>query len=186
MITVVSGMPRSGTSLMMQMLNQGGIDILSDEIRQPDDNNPRGYLEYEKVKGLKNDNSWLDEAEGKTLKVISHLLFELPTDKNYQVVFLLRNLDEVVKSQSTMLDRMGRSGAPVTDIELKRAFQKHLDDVREWLAKHDTFRVLYVNHYDLMNHPETESRKVNEFLGGGLDIDKMVACVDTSLYRERA
>ncbi len=186
MITVVSGLPRSGTSLMMQMLMEGGMNILADEARKPDENNPKGYLEFDKVKQLKEDNTWLDQAEGKVVKIISHLLFELPTDMEYQVIFMVRDLDEVVASQSSMLERLGRQGAPVTDIELKRVFTKHLSDVKEWLARHDTFRVIYVNHHEVIESPEAEAAKINDFLGGSLDVDKMIACVDARLYRERA
>jgi hypothetical protein len=185
MITVVSGLPRSGTSLMMQMLDVGGVPILADEHRPADDNNPRGYLEFEKVKQLKRDDSWLGDAEGKAVKIISHLLLELPTDLEYRVIFMLRNLDEVVASQSAMLERLGRQGAPVTTVELKRVFAKHLEDAKAWLGKHDGFRTLYVEHHDLLNHPQREAERVVEFLGGGMDLQAMVGCVDPQLYRER-
>ncbi|HMP73393.1 MAG TPA: sulfotransferase domain-containing protein [Kiritimatiellia bacterium] len=186
MITVVSGLPRSGTSLMMQMLSVGGVPILADAHRPADANNPKGYLEFEKVKQLKRDDSWLGEAEGKAVKIISHLLLELPTDLQYQVVFMVRNLDEVVASQSAMLERLGRQGAPVTTVELKRVFSKHLEDVKVWLAKHDGFRTLYVNHHELVSQPQVEAERVSEFLGGGLHVEAMVGCVDPNLYRERS
>ena len=185
MITIVSGLPRSGTSLMMQMIKEGGIPVLTDDLRQPDQNNPRGYLEYEKVKALKKDNTWLPEAEGKAVKVISHLIYELPTDLHYKVVFMVRNLDEVIASQSSMLDRMGRHGAPVTTVELKRVFQKHLEQIRDFLAKNTSFESLFVDHHDLVTNPAKEVQRVNEFFGGKLDTAKMVAMVDQSLYRER-
>jgi Sulfotransferase domain len=186
MITVVSGLPRSGTSLMMQMIKEGGIPVLTDDLRAPDQNNPRGYLEYEKVKALKKDNTWVPEAEGKAVKVISHLIYELPTDLHYKVVFMVRNLDEVIASQSSMLDRMGRHGAPVTNVELKRVFQKHLEQIKDWIGKNKSFEVLFVDHHDLVTNPAKEVERINEFFGGKLDTSKMVAMVDEKLYRERA
>jgi hypothetical protein len=186
MITIVSGLPRSGTSLMMQMLTEGGMTALTDDQRKADPNNPKGYLEYEKVKALKKDNTWLPEAEGKVVKIISHLITELPTDLTYQVVFLTRNLDEVIASQSSMLDRLGRQGAPVTTVELKRVFQKHLDDVKAWLARNEAFEVVYIDHHDLVTNPAQAVEQVNAFLGGGLDTEAMLKMVDPSLYRERA
>jgi hypothetical protein len=170
---------------MMQMIKVGGVPVLTDDLRAPDQNNPKGYLEYEKVKSLKKDNSWVPEAEGKAVKVISHLIYELPTDLHYKVIFMVRNLDEVIASQSSMLDRMGRHGAPVTQVELKRVFQKHLEQIRDFLGKNPTFEALYVDHHNLVTNPAQEVQRVNEFLGGKLDTAKMVAMVDEKLYRER-
>jgi len=186
MITVVSGLPRSGTSLMMQMIKEGGIPVLTDDVRAPDQNNPRGYLEYEKVKALKKDNSWVPEAEGKAIKVISHLIYELPTNLHYKIIFMVRNLDEVIASQSSMLDRMGREGAPVTGVELKRVFHKHLEQIRDFLGKKPSFETLFVDHHDLVTDPMKEIERINTFMGGNLDVEKMAAKVDPSLYRERA
>ena len=186
MITVVSGLPRSGTSLMMQMIKEGGIPVLTDDVRAPDQNNPRGYLEYEKVKSLKKDNSWVPEAEGKAIKVISHLIYELPTNLHYKIIFMVRNLDEVIASQSSMLDRMGREGAPVTGVELKRVFHKHLDQIRDFLSKNPSFETLFVDHHDLVTDPMKEIERINAFMGGHLDTAKMAVMVDPSLYRERA
>jgi hypothetical protein len=186
MITVVSGLPRSGTSLMMQMLREGGIPVLTDDVRAPDKNNPRGYLEYEKVKALKKDNAWVPEAEGKAIKVISHLIYELPTNLQYKVVFMVRNLDEVIASQSSMLDRMGREGAPVTNVELKRVFHRHLEQIREWLGRNKNFETLFIDHHDLMANPVREIERINAFFGGKLDTQKMAAMIDPTLYRERA
>jgi hypothetical protein len=105
-ITIVSGLPRSGTSLMMQMLEAGGMDILTDGIRKIDKNNPWGYYEFEKVKNLGKDNSWLNLCNGKVVKIISILLYDLPTDRKYNVIFMKRNLQEVLASQRKMLDNL--------------------------------------------------------------------------------
>lgn len=185
MITVVSGLPRSGTSLMMQMIKAGGMPVLSDDSRKPDDNNPRGYYEYSRVKSLPDDVSWLREAEGKAIKVIADTLFDLPTDLKYNVVFMMRNLNEVIDSQHAVLESMGRAGAPVTDAELKRAFEKHLEDVRGWLDHNDAFNTLYVDHHTLIADPVTEAERVNAFLGGSLDSAKMTRVVDQDLYHAR-
>lgn len=185
MITIVSGLPRSGTSLMMQMLHLGGAPVLADGLREADANNPKGYLEFEKVKALQKDDSWLPDAEGKTVKIISHLLFELPTDREYKVVFMLRPVSEVRSSQESMLKRLGRQGAPVSPAQLEKVFAKHLEDVKSWLAKHPMFQVHYVQYHDILANPRAESEKISAFLGGTLDVDKMVTAVDASLYRER-
>ncbi len=185
MITLVSGLPRSGTSLMMQMLYDGGMPVLADGLREADANNPRGYLEFEKVKQLKRDDSWLPEAEGKVVKIISHLIYELPTDREYRVVFMLRPVSEVRSSQESMLKRLGRQGAPVSPAQLEKVFAQHLEEVKAWLAKHPTFNVHYIQYHDILKDPQTEAEKLNTFLGGNLDIKKMVAAVDPSLYRER-
>lgn len=185
MITIVSGLPRSGTSLMMQMLADGGASILTDAERTPDANNPKGYLEFEKVKQLKTDDTWLPQAEGKVVKIISHLLYELPTDLKYKVIFMVRPVSEVRSSQESMLTRLGRKGAPVSAAQLEKVFSQHLAEIKEWLAKHDTFQVLYVNYHDVLMNPHEEARRINGFLGGSLDVEKMVAAVDPNLYRER-
>ena len=110
-VTVVSGLPRSGTSLMMQMLAAGGVELLIDQIRRADADNPRGYFELEAVKRTRQDASWLDDAAGKAVKVIHLLLRDLPDDREYRVVMMSRDLDEVLASQQAMLARSGKKGA---------------------------------------------------------------------------
>jgi hypothetical protein len=185
-ITVVSGLPRSGTSMMMQMLVAGGMPAVSDGLRTADADNPRGYFELEAVKKLKSDSNWLAGARGHAVKVISMLLYELPADYEYRVVFMLRDMDEILASQKEMLKRRGTAGTDAGDAAMRQHLEAHLKKVRAWLAERKNFRVLYCEHRDLLDAPRGEARRVAEFLGGGLNEEAMVQAVDPSLHRNRA
>ncbi|WP_337174971.1 sulfotransferase domain-containing protein [Paludisphaera sp.] len=182
-IVIVSGLPRSGTSLMMQMLDHGGIEAVSDGIRSPDVDNPRGYYEFEIVKKIKEDASWLPETRGKVFKMVSQLLYDLPKDETYRVVFMRRDFDEMLASQEKMLARLGRPIAPRE--EIKRAFRAHLEKLNAWLPTQENMRVLVVHHHDLVSNTQAEVARVNAFFGGRLDEARMIAAVDPSLYRNR-
>lgn len=186
MITVVSGLPRSGTSMMMQMLERGGLPALTDEDRPPDPSNPRGYLEFAPVRRLRQDASWLDDAEGKAVKVIAQLLPHLDDAHTYRVVFMERYLDEVLRSQAKMLERLGRpaSNAAV----LRRVFGEHVERARSWLEAAPHTEALYVPYREVVHQPREQARRVQTFLGDAgldLDADAMAAAVDSSLYRQR-
>ena len=182
-IVIVSGLPRSGTSLMMQMLDLGGIEAVSDGIRSPDVDNPRGYYEFEIVKKIKEDASWIPDTRGKVFKMVSQLLYDLPKGETYRIVFMQRDFDEMLASQEKMLARLGRPAAPRE--EIKRAFRAHLEKLHAWLPKQENMHVLLVKHHDLVSDPRAEVARVNAFFGGRLDEEKMVAAVDPSLYRNR-
>ena len=184
-ITIVSGLPRSGTSLMMQMLQAGGIGALTDHVRAADDDNPRGYWEYEAVKRTKQDASWLADAPGKVVKMVHLLLYDLPPDRFYRVLFMQRDLREVVQSQSAMLERLGRKGASLTDDELSAAFEEQLAKIGRWLDEQPNFTALTVDYNTLLEHPEPITQAIDEFVGGGLDTKAMCAVIDPSLYRQR-
>ncbi len=184
-ITIVSGLPRSGTSLMMQMLQAGGMRLLTDGQRAPDDHNPRGYFEHESVKHSRNDLSWLNEAGGKAVKVIHLLLPHLPTDRDCRVIFMLRDLQEVIVSQRVMLKQQGRPAATLTDAALAGVFEKQLATAHQWLANHPNFRVLYINYRDAIGHPLEVAGEINRFLTGNLRVADMAAAVDPALYRQR-
>lgn len=183
-IIIVSGLPRSGTSLMMQMLNEGGIAAMTDHVRMPDTDNPRGYYEFEAVKRIKLDASWLPSARGKVVKAVSRLLYDFPVGERYRVVFMERDLDEMLRSQEKMLIRLGRT--PVPADKMKESYVLHLRRLYDWFKHQSHMQVLVVRYNDLMANPADEANRVNEFLGGALDIEKMVAAVDPSLYRNRA
>ncbi len=183
-IIIVSGLPRSGTSLMMQMLACGGVETVTDNVRTADTDNPRGYYELEKVKKIKEDASWLPETRGKSFKMVSQLLFDLPPNERYRIIFMERDLDEMVTSQETMLQRRARPAAPREDI--KRAFEKHLERLHEWLAQQTHMAVLFVKYSELIKNPDEQARRVSEFLAGKADVKAMVAAVDPSLYRNRS
>jgi hypothetical protein len=183
MITIVSGIPRSGTSMMMQMLQAGGLELLVDNERKADDDNPRGYFEFEKVKQLRRDKSWIGQAEGKVVKVITQLLPDLPSDRKYKVILMNRDIDEVLASQSEMLKRRGESGAIAQIEELKGAFEKHSTQMGIWLRQRECFDVLEVRYADAVTNPRAQAEAVVKFLGMSLDIDAMVQSVSRKLYR---
>lgn len=185
-IHVVSGLPRSGTSLMMQMIAAGGIDPVTDAVRAPDDDNPRGYYEFERAKQIKSDKAWLPDAVGRVVKLVHILLPELPGEFAYRVVFMRRDLDEVARSQALMLQRLGRTGAQLSPEALKKTYQQQLDRVLGWLAQQPNFQTLEVWYQDVVRDPEDAARTVNAFLGGHLDTARMREAVDPSLYRNRA
>ncbi len=185
-VIVVSGLPRSGTSMVMQMIVAGGITPVTDGARTPDADNPRGYFEFERVKQLRTDKGWLDDASGKVVKVIHMLVPELPDDRSYRVVFLDRDLREVVKSQGTMLTRSAKTGGQLPPDRLLAIYQSQLATVHAWLASHPNFAVLHIRHADLIRSPASEAERINAFLGGTLSTNAMAGAVDPSLYRNRA
>jgi hypothetical protein len=186
-IVVVSGLPRSGTSMMMKMLEAGGIPPLTDEIREADRDNPRGYYEFERVKQMdKGDLAWLPKARGKAVKVIAALLKHLPAEYQYQVIFMQRDLVETLRSQQKMLDRRGQPGDAVPDEEMAQLFAKHLDQVTRWLRDQPNFHVLFVSYNEVMAAPQEQAERINRFLGGRLALEPMVDVIDPQLYRQRA
>jgi hypothetical protein len=184
-LTIVSGLPRSGTSLMMKMLESGGLPVLVDNIREADDDNPRGYYEFEPVKALKADTSWVAPSVGKAVKMVYLLLYALPPETEYRVLFMRRNLDEVLASQKAMLDRLDKP-APLDDASMAAMFRKQLEKFDAWVKDRPNFRLLDVNYNALVADPAPIAREVNHFLGGGLDDDAMARVVDPNLYRRRA
>ncbi len=185
-VTVVSGLPRSGTSMLMNMLQAGGMPLMVDSARAADTDNPRGDFELEQVKSLAEqaDRRWLRAARGKAIKVISHLLKELPADNFYRVVFALRDLDEVVRSQNTMLDRRGETN-PVDDRKALDLYRKHLVNVTVLARSRPNFALLEVNYVETLASPVATAERVAAFVGGGLDVNRMAAAVEPSLYRNR-
>lgn len=185
-VTIVSGLPRSGTSMMMRMLEAGGIEILFDNRRKADEDNPKGYYEFEKVKTIKKDSSWLASAESKAFKMVSMLLYDLPSNWEYRIVFMKRNIDEILASQKRMLERSGRNNSNVSDKEMSILFNKHLAEVEKWLGKQNNINTLYISYNDTILKPLEAIQKLNRFLGNELYIDKMAKIVNKSLYRQRS
>src|SRR3990170_2478282 len=132
-LIIVTGLPRSGTSMMMKMLEGGGVAVITDRQRQADEDNPYGYFELEQVKETKRDSSWLDSSAGEAVKMVSMLLYDLPPDRDYFLIFMKRNLDEVIASQKVMLARKGEAPR-ADDEEMKRLFSKHLSEIETWLS----------------------------------------------------
>lgn len=186
MITIVSGLPRSGTSLMMQMLDAGGMTALSDGERKADTDNPKGYLEWERIKQLPKEPGLIAEAEGKVVKVISQLILSLPDGHGYKVVFMQRPMPEVLKSQEEMLRRRGTfEGGAGGSSAIEQAFQRHLIEVNRWLAAKPNTQVLRVHYHRVLREPQAVAEEVAGFLGIKLDVKAMVGQVDGSLYRNR-
>ncbi len=186
MITIVSGLPRSGTSLMMQMLVAGGMLALSDGERRADTDNPRGYFEWERIKQLPNDPACIVEAEGKVVKVISRLLLSLPPGHEYRVIFMQRPLPEVLASQDEMLRRRGTYKEGADPSAISAAFEKHLREVYAWLDGKPHVRALRVQYHDVLSGSKDIGEQLAQFLEIPLDLEAMAHQVDASLYRNRA
>lgn len=184
-LTIVSGLPRSGTSMMMRMLETGGLPVMIDELREADDDNPNGYYEFEAVKQTKEDPSWLGDSDGKVVKMVYRLLYDLPEDHTYYVLFMGRNLDEVLASQRVMLERSGTPTDGITDEQMRQMFQSEIDKFFRWIGDKPCFKMIRVDYNNLMQDPASELAKVNDFLEGGLDVEAMAATVDPKLYRNR-
>ena len=184
-LIIVTGLPRSGTSMMMNMLEAGGIAVITDRQRQADEDNPNGYFELEQVKEIKRDSSWLDSSTGEAVKMVSMLLYDLPQDRDYFLIFMKRNLDEVIASQKVMLARKGESPS-ADDDEMKRLFFKHLSEIETWLAERKNVKIIYINYDEVVKQPLETSENIQKFLGRGLNIGNMINSVDPSLYRQRS
>jgi hypothetical protein len=187
-IVVVSGLPRSGTSMMMKMLEAGGLSIMTDAEREADVDNPKGYFEYERIKDLEkeSDKSYVREGRGKGLKVISFLIKDLPDDNDYRVIFMRRDLDEVIVSQGKMIDRLGTSDSSASDEAMKEAYRNDIVRTRLLCKKRPNMELIEINYRETIGDAAQGARKVNAFLDGRLDEAAMLAAVDGSLYRNRA
>lgn len=186
-VIIVSGLPRSGTSMMMQMLDAAGLPIFTDNERTADESNPKGYYEHKAVKSLMHDASWVKETPGKVVKVISHLLFYLPARYTYKIIFIDRDLKEVVMSQHAMLVRNGKKGVKedAYPMNIETQFAQNLKKVKAWEKIHQNVQVLHINHADVLTKPFEVAEKIAGFLGKQLDISKMVQVVDKDLYRTK-
>jgi hypothetical protein len=196
-VTIVSGLPRSGTSLMMRMLEAGGIPALTDGVRAADADNPKGYYEFEAVKRTKVDASWVAGARGRAVKMVYLLLADLPAAERgstggqaasgtaYRVVFMRRDLREVVASQAAMLERAGKKGGGLGAEQLVAVYAAQVEKCLAWLRGAAGFAVLEVDYNRLMREAGAVVGEVDAFLGGGLDRAAMVGVVDQGLYRQR-
>ena len=186
-VTVVSGLPRSGTSLMMKMLEAGGMAVVQDGIREADTDNPKGYYEFERVKQMdKGDTAWMVEAQGKVVKIISALLKHMPPEYQYDVIFMRRHMDEILASQRKMLVHRGEDANKMDDAKMADLFEKHLQQVFGWMDQQPNIRYLEVDYTDLLADPVKIGAHVNLFLGEHLDEQKMIEMVDPKLYRNRS
>jgi len=186
-IVVVSGLPRSGTSMLMKMLEAGGMEIMTDSERVADIDNPKGYFEYERVKNLEKetDKSYVREGRGKVLKVISFLIKDLPDDNDYRVIFMRRDLDEVLASQNKMIQRLGTEDSTAAEDAMREAYRNDIVRTRLLCKKSPNFELIEVNYKNTVEEPGKTALSVNAFVGGHLDEAAMREAVDSSLYRNR-
>lgn len=186
-IYVVSGLPRSGTSMMMKMLEAGGLTPLTDNIRTADDDNLQGYYEFERVKAMKDgDTAWVGEAQGKVIKVISALLEYLPSTCSYKIIFMEREMMEILASQRKMLERRGKPGSPAEDGRFAEMYGRHLDKVKAWLAAQGNMEVLYVRYNEMLKTPDELADEVAKFLETPMDVKAMREVPQAQYYRQRA
>lgn len=186
-VVVVSGLPRSGTSMLMKMLEAGGVPIVQDGVRTADEDNPKGYYEHERVKNLAEeaDRAWLGVARGKAIKIISHLLRQLPADLNYKVLLVRRDIREVLASQAKMLERRGEPNG-ADDDQMAELLEGDIWRAGYLLKNAPHFEFLEVVYTSVLGDARGEARRISGFLGGRLDVERMVGVVDRQLYRNRA
>jgi hypothetical protein len=184
---IVTGLPRSGTSMMMSILEAGGIELIVDEIRLPDEDNPKGYYEFEKVKDIKSYEHWINDSKGKAVKIVTKHLDNLPTKNRYKIIYMKRDMSEIITSQNKMLKRSGKNIRNVDDKKLAEIFNKHLKLVDQALKEKDNMEVLQVHYNRIIDYPEDEIKRVAEFLeiNKMSSISNMVNKVDSGLYRNR-
>ena len=173
--------------MMMRVLEQGGLPILADGIRVANEDNPKGYYEFERVKKLsEGDSAWLPEAPGKAVKIIAALLVHLPSTYTFKVLFMRRRMSEVLASQRVMLERRGEDADAIDDAEMARLFEAHMAQVKDWMDQQPNVTYLDVDYNGILSEPEMWLAKVHGFLGMPLDLEAMTAVVDPNLYRQRS
>jgi hypothetical protein len=171
--------------MMMRMLEAGGLPPVVDNLRQADIDNPLGYYEFEPVKKVKEDTSWVEGARGKAVKMVYSLLYHLPATCRYRVLFMRRKMEEVLASQRKMLERLGKADDKVSDQQIAQLFRSQLQKFEAWVQGQPRFQLLDVDYNRMLEGPREQVEQVNAFLGGGLNTEAMCQVVDTSLYRNR-
>ncbi len=184
-IIVVTGLPRSGTSMMMKMLEAGGLTTLVDHVRQADEDNPRGYYEFEPVKNTRDDPSWLKNATGKVVKMVYRLLYDLPPDYQYRAIFMNRKLPEIFASQQAMLKRNNENITDITPEEFESLFQTEINNTKSWLEQQPNISCIDVHYNHILHDPLPHIQTICNFLDGQLDLDAMKQVVEPALYRNR-
>jgi len=186
-VVVVSGLPRSGTSMAMKMLEAGGLEVVTDGARTADEDNPKGYFEDDRVLELakSEDKSWLRNSRGRAVKIISYLLRHLPADNNYKVLFMRRHIDEVLASQAKMLERRGEEQGS-TDDSMREFFETDLWKANYHIKRSAHIEAMDLHYREVLEDPTTHARRIADFLGTDLDVEAMISIVDPNLYRNRA
>jgi len=184
-ITVVTGIPRSGTSLMMQMLNAGGMSLLYDDQRSPDISNPKGYFELEQVKRIHEDHSWLSMAQGKVLKITIPLIFYLPESYSYKIIVMKRKLSEIIRSQTEMLSERKISSTDSENMKLMSIYRKQLFRMNYWIKEDPQRKAIEISYNELITDSKSITKELVEFLEFAADANKMTSVVHNDLYRQR-
>lgn len=195
-ITIISGLPRSGTSLMMQIVEAAGLSIFTDGKRLADDSNQRGYYEHDRISGLlqQSDRSWLAATRGQALKIVAPLLSALPLRfkpdqegaqprkaPSYRILFMERDIREILASQSAMLQRLGKK-PPQGD--LAKAYQQQVTNAACWIQQHQ-IPTLGIDYHDLVHGSDDLLRKIAAFLGTPDKLAEMQAVIDPRMHRAR-
>jgi hypothetical protein len=172
--------------MTMAMLAAGGMPCLVDGVRQSDDDNPKGYFEFERAKTLEKDENrdWLREARGKAVKIVSPLLKSLPEGNSYRILFMRRDLDEVLASQQKMMQRRGDLH-DIPDDRMKKIYEGHLAAVDSFLKNRPDATVKYLDFRHVIAHALETAEAIRDFLDFDLDVVRMAAAVDSDLYRNR-
>jgi hypothetical protein len=174
--------------MAMKMLAAGGMPILTDGIRTADESNPKGYYELEAVKDLhkQGDTRWLSDARGKAVKIVSFLLTWLPEAHDYKVIFMQRDLREVIASETTMLRKRGDQAGAASEQQTLEVYRQHLEKVQRFLSNRRCFTTMRLNYRDVLDRPEDAATQIREFVGLPLDVNEMARVADPALYRNRA
>lgn len=179
-ITIVTGLPRSGTSLMMQILNKSGLEILSDGVRQKDISNPEGYYELEAVKGIVKDNSFLKNAVGKVVKIVAPLPMFLDKTLHYRVIFMRRDIEEILRSQEKMLNKDQSAERE----KFSAIYNTHIQKTYQFFELNKIpFQDVYYK--DLIADPEVELKKIIQFLNLECGWNDLAQVVNPELYRNK-
>jgi tetratricopeptide (TPR) repeat protein len=186
-LVVVTGLPRAGTSMLMQMLAAGGMPVLTDDIRTADEDNPRGYYEFEPVKKLMADSRWLSDAKGKAVKIVAPLVPSIPRGIPLRLIVIERDLDEILASQEKMIQRRGEKvpGTVERRDRLKAEYRRALRRVAKWVENRQDASVLALSRAEVLRDAAGASERIREFLDGIVIAEAMAAAVDPSLHRNR-
>jgi len=179
-VTIVTGLPRSGTSLMMQLLNKSSLEILSDGIRQKDISNPEGYYELEAVKGIVRDNSFLKDATGKVVKIVAPLPVYLDKSLDYRIVFMRREIEEVLRSQEKMLNKDQTSERE----KFRTIYEMHLKKTYHFFES-NSIPYIDIQYKQLLNESEQELKRLIDFLELSTPIEKLLSVIKVDLYRNK-
>lgn len=179
-VTIVTGLPRSGTSLMMQILEKSSLEILTDGIRQKDNNNPEGYFELDAVKGIVKDNSFLKSAAGKVVKIVAPLPIFMDKSLSYRVIFMRREIEEILRSQEIMLNKDQQAERQ----KFAAIYETHIQKTYQFFVSNN-IPYLDVPYKELIQNPEHELEKIIAFLEIDAVWQDLASAVNPSLYRNR-